>query len=31
MNKIGDVREINKRTFKLHHYSKFDNAEELIE
>lgn len=26
-----DVRELNKKTFKLHHYSKFFNGEELIE
>ena len=27
---VHDVREINKKTFKLHHYSKFFQGEELI-
>jgi CTD small phosphatase-like protein 2 len=26
-----DLRELNKQTFKLHHYTKFDTPEELIE
>ncbi len=26
-----DVRELNKNTFKLHHYGKFDSPEELVE
>jgi CTD small phosphatase-like protein 2 len=26
-----DVRELNKKTFKLHHYGKFNNPEELVE
>lgn len=31
IQKASDVRELNKKTFKLHHYNKFDSAEELIE
>lgn len=26
-----DVRELNKKTFKLHHYGKFNTPEELVE
>ena len=30
IDKVPDVRELNKQTFKLHHYSKFKSGQELI-
>jgi CTD small phosphatase-like protein 2 len=30
IEKAADVRELNKQTFKLHHYTKFRNGQELI-
>ena len=30
VSKCGDVRELNKKTFKLHHYTKYTDIEELV-
>ena len=31
LDRVQDVREVNKKNFKLHHYSKFESSEELVE
>lgn len=31
LHDVPDIRMVNRQTFKLHHYTKFDNPEDLIE